>query len=50
MGLFEDEHKSVICGAQCMHMCMCSCGCLKMYRCVGHSACVCVCVNDAVEF
>ena len=31
-----------------MHVC--SWGCLKTNRCVGHSACVCVCVNDSVEF
>ena len=23
VGLFEDEHRSVICGARCMHVCVC---------------------------
>ena len=50
VGLFEDEHRSVIGGARCMRVLVYSWGCLKMNRCVGHSACVCICVNDSVEF
>ena len=47
VGLFEDEHRSAICGAQCMHACMSVHDLsrslkMMMVGCVVHNAHVCV--------